>query len=184
MTRLDLAAIRARAEAATYYGGDEQERAEDTLALLAEARRLQEEVESYRAAICFETTCTNCAHMLDRMAGLDAEVERLNARLASEVVVFSEYAPAHLARRTDEYRKRTHSAEAEMVRLRAERDALAAEVERLTCDEFCLYGRELNEARAQIERLRSAIRLISPDHITPHGASILNAALADPKEEA
>lgn len=68
--------------------------------------------------------------------------------------------------------------------LLAEVERLRGEVAELTCDEFCLYGRERNEARARIERVRSAIRLISPDHITPQGASILNAALADPKGEA
>lgn len=116
MTPDDLAAIRARAEAATYYGGEMQERAEDALALLAEverltrengrwrtaaadvldahdcgeafdraareATRLREEVEGYRAAICFETTCTNCAHMINRAAGLEAERDALAAKVA------------------------------------------------------------------------------------------------------
>lgn len=39
----------------------------------AEVLRLQAEVASYRSAICFETTCTGCAGLLDQLVQLQAE---------------------------------------------------------------------------------------------------------------
>ena len=42
-------------------------------ALLAEVRQLRTEVAGYRSAICFETTCTGCAGLLDQLAQLEAD---------------------------------------------------------------------------------------------------------------
>ena len=47
--------------------------------LLAEVDRIRAEVAGYRSAICFETTCTNCAGMLDQLAQDEAEADRLRA---------------------------------------------------------------------------------------------------------
>ncbi|MPV50096.1 hypothetical protein GCG21_08765 [Pseudactinotalea sp. HY160] len=115
----DLAAIRARAEAATSSGGDLQELAEDTLALLAEVERMREEAELYRTAICFETTCTNCARLLDRMVGLDEEVDRLTR--------MSEGMQTAWERALELNRQLV----AENVDLRIERDDLAAKIDLL-----------------------------------------------------
>lgn len=41
--------------------------------LLAEVDRLRAENDGYRAAICFEATCTGCAGLLDQMVRLEAE---------------------------------------------------------------------------------------------------------------
>ena len=41
--------------------------------ILAEFQKLRAEVAGYRSAICFETTCTGCAGLLDQMVQLEAE---------------------------------------------------------------------------------------------------------------
>ena len=49
------------------------------LELVERVRELQDEAQSYRSAICFETTCTNCVRMLDQLASLEAKCERVRA---------------------------------------------------------------------------------------------------------
>lgn len=55
----------------------------DLRRLLDEVQRLRAEASGYRSAICFETTCTNCAGMVDRMAGAEADLERSRSECAA-----------------------------------------------------------------------------------------------------
>lgn len=61
---------------------DPMERMGDVIDRLTnENAELKAENESYKAAICFETTCTNCASMLDQLAEMEATLERKESSL-------------------------------------------------------------------------------------------------------
>lgn len=118
-----LESIRERTAHAVSIDEMDESDADNVYELLAEVDRLRSEVSGYRSAICFETTCTGCAGMLDQLAQADSTIDQLRAALTT------------LARNEQAACNRSLELQEENERLRAEATGTAlghlAKIERL-----------------------------------------------------